>query len=98
VSSQTPETYVEGSKGDINIQGTKHTFSTMITTITAIETTPNTFIPIRLMSTTFDLDNFQPIQEILFLLNIYNFNNTRNTIVRRRKKKRKTWHHEEASQ
>jgi hypothetical protein len=94
---QTPKKYVEERKEGSTTQGTEHTHSTIITTVTSIDTTPITSIPSRLISTTFDLDNFQPIQEIILPLNTYVFSDTTKTIVKRRNKKRKIGKPEETS-
>jgi hypothetical protein len=86
------------NKESITNQSTENTQSTIITTVSAIDTTPITSIPGRLISTTLDFDNLKPIQETILSLNTYTFSDTTKTIVKRRAKKRKMGQLEEASQ
>jgi hypothetical protein len=81
---------------EVNINtGNENAQSTFVTIIYSIDTTPITYIPGRLVFTSFDFDSIQPIQDIVMSLNTYTFDDTTKTIMKRINKKINIAHHEE---
>jgi hypothetical protein len=80
------------------ITGTENVHSIVVPTIPAIDTTPITSIPGRMVPISLDLGSLQPIQDIILSLDNYTFDDKTKTIVKRRTKRRKKTHHEEITQ
>jgi hypothetical protein len=78
---------------DINFSQT-----TLVHITDPINTTPITSIPGSLVTSSFNLDNISPIQDIVLSLDNFVFDDKTKTIEKRRSKKRKMTHHEEITQ
>jgi hypothetical protein len=72
--------------------------TTLVHITDPINTTPITSIPGRLVTTSFDLDNISPIQDIVLSLDNFVFDEKTKIIEKRKSKKRKMAHHEETTQ
>jgi hypothetical protein len=64
----------------------------MITT-PPIESNPINIVPRRMVTTSFDIENLQPIQYNVLSLDNYSFDDKIRTTVKRKTKKRKKTHH-----